>query len=260
MDLSTTDRPGINRVLVAVLCLAVVALAARAILSSEPGMGWWSAGLLAAYLILFLTGWWPSFPSHLVHAVFALQCAIVLALFSLDPNHDFITALFVPLCYQAVVVLSGRMRWVWVAAFVALIGVSLAFFLGPLRGLAMGLTSMAIGIVLPAAYLAATEIAAARSRSQLTLAELEETNEQLQAYAQQVAELVVLEERNRLSRELHDSVSQTVFTTLLTAGSARLLLDRDAARARDQMGKLQVLTQGALDQMRSLIAHLRPQS
>jgi signal transduction histidine kinase len=260
MDSSTPERLGTSRVLVAVLCLAVVALGARTLISSEPGVRWWSAVLLAAYLVLFLTGWWPGLSAHLVHVVFALQCAIVLALFSLDPNHDFTTALFVPLCYQAVVVLTGRMRWVWVVAFVALIGGSLALYLGPLRGLAMGLTSMAIGIVLPASFLTATEIAAARRRSQLTLAELEATNVQLQAYAGQVAELTVLEERNRLSRELHDAVSQTVFTTLVTAESARLLLDRDAARAREQMSKLQTLTQNALDQMRSLIAQLRPRS
>lgn len=260
MDLSTTDRPVISRVLVAVLCLAVVALAVRAIRASQPDLRWWYAGLQAVYLVLFLAAWWRALPVRFVHVIFALQCAIVLALLSLDPELDFTTALFVPLCYQAAVVLSGRMRWAWIAVFVALIGGSLAFYFGPLSGLALGLTSMAVGIVLPAAYIAAAEMAVARSRSQLILAELEATNEQLQAYNERVAELTVLEERNRLSRELHDAVSQTVFTILVTAEAARLLLDRDAARARDQMSKLQTLTQSALDQMRSLIAHLRPQS
>jgi signal transduction histidine kinase len=260
MDSSTTEHPGLNRILIAVLCLAVVALAARTILSSASWLVWWYAGLLAAYLVLFLTAWRRRLPSRFVQVVFALQCAVVLALLSLDPKLDFVTALFVPLAYQAVVVLTGRVRWLWVGLFVALIGGSLALFFGPLRGLALGLTSMAIAIALPAAHLAAADIAAARGRSQLTLARLQTANEQLQAYAEQVAELTVLEERNRLSRELHDSVSQTVFTTLLTAESARLLLDRDFGRAKVQMGKLQLLTQNALDQMRSLISHLRPQS
>ena len=257
MDSATPERAGINRPLVAVLCLAVAALAARAILASAPGMAWLYAALHAAYLVLFLTAWWPGLRSRSVHLIFVLQCVIVLFLLSLDPTLDFTTSLFAPLCLQAVVVLTGRMRWVWVGVFVALIGSSLALFFG-LLGLSLGLTSMAVGIVLPASYLAATEIAAARTRSRLALADLQATNEQLQAYAEQVAELVALEERDRLARELHDSVSQTMFSILLTTQSARLLLDRDAVRARQQMDQLQTLTQDALDQMRSLIAHLRP--
>ena len=259
MDSSTPRRPAINGTLVAVWCLAVTALAARAITASAPGLRWWYAGLHVAYLVLFLIAWWLGGRSRVVHLIFGLQVVIVLLLFSTDPRLDFTTALFVPLCYQAGVLLTGRTRWVWVATFVGLIGGSLAFFYGPLRGLALGLTSMAVGVVLPASHLAAAEIAAARARSERTVAELQATNEQLQAYAEQVAELTVLEERNRLARELHDSVSQTIFGILLTTESARLLLDRDAIRARHQMEELESLAQSALDQMRQLIAHLRPE-
>ncbi len=258
MASSTTERSGSDRFLVAILCVAVVALAARAIVAADPGMRWWYAGLHAAYLASFLAAWTLGRSPRLAHVVFALQCALVLVLLSLDTGADFVTALFVPLCYQAVVVLSGRSRWVWVAVFVALIGGSLAAARGPLEGLALGLTSMAIGIVLPASYVAATEIAAARRRSTLALTELQATNERLKAYAGEVAELAALDERDRLARELHDSVSQTMFSIQLTAQSARLLLDRDAGRAREQMARLESLTQSALGQMRTLIADLRP--
>ncbi len=259
MDSSTARRPAINGTLVAVWCLAVTALAARAITASVPGLRWWYAGLLGAYLVLFLITWWLGGRSRVVHLIFGLQVVIVLVLFSTDPRLDFITALFVPLSYQAAVLLTGRMRWIWAAAFVVLVGGSLALFYGPLRGLALGLTSMTLGIVLPASHLAAADIAAARARSERTVAELKVTNEQLKAYAEQVAELTILEERNRLARELHDSVSQTVFGILLTTESARLLFDRDAIRARRQMEELESLAQSALDQMRQLIAHLRPE-
>lgn len=260
MDSSTAERPRGGRVLAGILALAVAALAARALDACDPGMRGWYAGLHAAYFVLFLAAWWPGLGARLVCVVFTVQCVIVVTLLSFQPELDFITALLVPLCYQAVVVLAGRLRWFWIAVFVALIGGSLAFFLGPLRGLALGLTSMAIGIVLPAAYVAASEIVAARTRSRSTLAELQATNERLQAYAEQVAELAVVEERNRLERELQDSVSQTMFSILLTAQSVRLLLDRDAGQARTQMDELQRLTQDALAQMRSLIAQLRPQT
>lgn len=259
MNSSTPRRSGINSSLLAVWCLAVAALAARAIAASPPGMRWWYAGLHAAFLILFLITWWLGGSSRAVHLIFGLQVAIVLALFSFNPRLDFTTALFVPLCYQAAVVLPGRSYWIWVGTFVGLIGASLAFFYGPLRGLALGLTSMTLGIILPASHMAAAEIAAARVRSERAVEELRATNEQLQAYAEQVAELVALEERNRLARELHDSVSQTMFGILLTTESVRLLLDRDGVAARRQMEQLQPLAQSALDQMRALIAHLRPE-
>src|ERR671914_1371266 len=44
-------------------------------------------------------------------------------------------------------------------------------------------------------------------------------------------ELSIVEERNRLARELHDSVSQKLFGLVLTAEAASTLLDRDAAGA-----------------------------
>jgi signal transduction histidine kinase len=75
-----------------------------------------------------------------------------------------------------------------------------------------------------------------------------------------VEELAAMEERNRLARELHDSVSQTMFSLLLATRSAQILLERDPVRVRPQLEQLQELTQSALAQMRSLIAELRPKT
>ncbi len=72
--------------------------------------------------------------------------------------------------------------------------------------------------------------------------------------------MAALEERNRLARELHDSVSQTLFGIILTARSAQLLLERDPDRLPSELERLQALTQNALAEMRGLIAKLRPQS
>jgi signal transduction histidine kinase len=68
----------------------------------------------------------------------------------------------------------------------------------------------------------------------------------------------VAAERNRLARNLHDSVSQTVFSMTLTAEAARILFDRDAARAASELDKLQALAKSALAEMRSLVFELRP--
>lgn len=71
-------------------------------------------------------------------------------------------------------------------------------------------------------------------------------------------ELSVVEERNRLARDLHDSVSQTLFSAALSAQAAMTLIENDSAQAREQITRVQELTRDALKEMRSLIFELRP--
>ncbi len=71
-------------------------------------------------------------------------------------------------------------------------------------------------------------------------------------------ELSVIEERNRLARDLHDSVTQTLFSVALTAEAAATLVDRDASAAKAQLDELKAMTQDAVKEMRSLVFELRP--
>lgn len=70
-------------------------------------------------------------------------------------------------------------------------------------------------------------------------------------------ELSVVEERNRLARDLHDSVTQTLFSVVLTAEASALLVDRDPERAKDELRRLQELARNAWQEMRALIFELR---
>ncbi|MGD9894427.1 MAG: GAF domain-containing protein [Dehalococcoidia bacterium] len=71
-------------------------------------------------------------------------------------------------------------------------------------------------------------------------------------------QLAVLEERNRLARELHDSVTHALFSMSLISQALPALLDRDMARARERIDRLNELGRGALAEMRALIFELRP--
>ena len=71
-------------------------------------------------------------------------------------------------------------------------------------------------------------------------------------------ELSIVEERNRLARELHDSLVQKLFGVVLAAQSAGTLLERDSAAAREQVERLQELAQAAVVELRSLVFQLRP--
>ena len=71
-------------------------------------------------------------------------------------------------------------------------------------------------------------------------------------------ELSILSERNRLALELHDVVSQKLFSVMLTAEAAATQMDRDPVAARAQIERLRELTGEALEELRSLIFGLRP--
>ncbi|HMQ35453.1 MAG TPA: sensor histidine kinase, partial [Chloroflexaceae bacterium] len=68
----------------------------------------------------------------------------------------------------------------------------------------------------------------------------------------------VLEERNRLARELHDSVTQQLFSMTLTSQAARAQLERNPQRVAAQLERLQETSTAALAEMRALIFQLRP--
>ncbi len=74
----------------------------------------------------------------------------------------------------------------------------------------------------------------------------------------QAGELAAGEERAHLARELHDSVTQALFSMTLVSRSIELLLDRDVEAARNQLGQLRDLQREALAEMRALIFELRP--
>lgn len=80
-------------------------------------------------------------------------------------------------------------------------------------------------------------------------------NAELYGHAQ---ELAVLEERQRLARNLHDAVNQSLFSAGLIAEVLPRLWDRDQGQARSSLEDLRTLTRGAMAEMRALLAELRP--
>ncbi|WP_329132936.1 GAF domain-containing sensor histidine kinase [Streptomyces sp. NBC_00670] len=71
-------------------------------------------------------------------------------------------------------------------------------------------------------------------------------------------ELTIAEERSRLAHELHDAVSQKLFSLRLTAQAAAALVGRDPARARGEMRQVAALAAEAADELRAAVVELRP--
>ncbi len=80
--------------------------------------------------------------------------------------------------------------------------------------------------------------------------------EQLQNLLKTKQELATLEERNRLARDLHDSVKQQVFATTMQVGAARAMLDQDADAAREHLNEAEQLSRQAQAELNTLILEL----
>lgn len=80
-------------------------------------------------------------------------------------------------------------------------------------------------------------------------------NARLYEKAQQLA---VSEERNRLARELHDSVTQQLFSMSMMLQALPTLIERNPARARERAERVYEIARTAQAEMRALIFELRP--
>ena len=77
---------------------------------------------------------------------------------------------------------------------------------------------------------------------------------------EQAQQLAAVEERQRLARELHDSVSQALYGIALGARTARTLIDREPEKAAEPVDYVLSLAEAGLAEMRALIFELRPES
>jgi signal transduction histidine kinase len=219
-------------------------------------------GLLTAWLVLFagetaISRRWPRvFPIYLV-----LQTMLVsLCLWKPDfPEYDYLAILFAVLSMQVMQRLTLRSGAVWLGSFTLLMALSMVMRDGLFEGIALTLVYTAVNVFLGSYALATQRAQAARARTQALAQELEEANRQLQAYATRLEQLAVTRERHHLARELHDSVTQTIFSMTLATQSALLLLDRDPGQVGAQLGRLNDLAQSALSEMHVLISELRPE-
>jgi len=75
---------------------------------------------------------------------------------------------------------------------------------------------------------------------------------------EQATELAALEERQRLAHDLHDAVTQTLFSASLAAEVLPRLWERDREAGLLCLSEVQQLTRGALAEMRTLLLELRP--
>jgi signal transduction histidine kinase len=191
----------------------------------------------------------------------AVQTGLVVGVMRVLPLEDFFANLFIPLSLQAVLFFGRRLGLLCIAFYsLAMAGPLLSSEEGMLFGLAMIFLYSGTNFLFGGYAYQVEKAERARNQNQRTFDELQSAYRQLQGYAGQVEALAAEHERNRLARELHDSVTQTVFSMNLTVQSARLLLERESARVAGQLERLEELAAGAMREIQTLVAQLRPRS
>jgi signal transduction histidine kinase len=215
-------------------------------------------GLLMLWLLLIVSEplvsrfWSAYFPVYLV-----IQTTLVFALMTMPGTYDFFGALLGVLSMQVMLRLSTRVGAVWIG----LCAVIMLLILGrayQYQAIALTLIYIA-GMTFLGSYTRTIRKAQlVRSENQDLVDELEQANRLLQDYSTQLEQLAAARERNRLARELHDSVTQTVFSMSLTVQSATLLFERDRTQVAAQLERLYSLARSALAEMQLLIKELKP--
>ncbi len=224
--------------------------------------------LLTGYLLMFATRGLITrrLGGEYFHLYATIQMGITLimmtAIFLDDAPLDFFALLLVPICMQAMWYLPENQGMIWVGLLGLIITILLTSYFviyeHSWEGVGYSLAFVSI-FVLVAIFSSVTRRADdARNQTQMLFQELQAANAKLEEYSMQVEQLAIVEERGRLARELHDSVSQTIFSLTLTAQAARLLLDRDPSRVPQELDRLQTLSRNALAEMRTLIQQNKP--
>lgn len=96
-----------------------------------------------------------------------------------------------------------------------------------------------------------------RLRTEQLLHELEASHQQLQNYAEQVAELATIEERNRLAREIHDSLGHYMTVINVQLEKAIAFKERDSQMAEEALKNAKHLASEALKDIRQSVGTLR---
>ena len=186
------------------------------------------------------------------------QIATICGLAPIISNWDYWALLVCPLVVQAMVNFESRTGYILTGIYIAISAFLFLIVYESAKGLPKIPVFGSAYVLLAALVAISREAVAARDESQRQQAELQFAHQQLQHYTERAEDLAVMHERNRLARELHDAVTQTLFSASLIAEMLPRVWQRHPGEAQASLEELRLLTRGALAEMRTLLLELRP--
>jgi NarL family two-component system sensor histidine kinase YdfH len=196
-------------------------------------------GLLIIHAILYVLGSLPTFPYRWYWPYIVLQDGLIIGMgLALSSANTFIISITL---YLALVGKSISLRRGHKAVILTLVSAAVSFLIGvTIRGgwiaFHHAILYVAPVILVAAGYIALSfRLARANEKSQTLLRELEEAHDILARYAAQVEDLTRANERQRMARELHDTLAQGLAGLTMQLDAVDALLEEDNAREAQEI-------------------------
>lgn len=221
--------------------------------------------LLLSYGVPFLF-WRPTYINTMMYPISVLLTGIPLQIYLSWMQEDAYLTINCPL--MVIGFLTDRKN-AWWAAPISLVAMPVAYFLIIHRGLGMGVSEL-FSIILNAVLffaigLSLQRVVTSNEKTEKLLAEnqrqyylIHEQNNALEQYANQIEQLTLLEERNRMARELHDTVGHTFTSVIMGMDAVSYLIEAAPDKAKEKLDVLRTVTRNGLEEVRRSIHQMVP--
>jgi signal transduction histidine kinase len=177
-----------------------------------------------------------------------VQSGLVIAMLYTAPGMDILSMLFFPLSFQVVQYFGERIGFAWIGVFSLAMAGTFLFGMETAPGILMLLLGTGSNALMGGYAGLIRRTDSKRRANQKMFAELQAAYRTLKDSAAREAQLAAGKERRRLVRELHDSLTQTLFSMNLAVQAAQLSPDKTASLIR-----LQDLSRSAAAEVQTLV-------
>ena len=211
-------------------------------------------GLLAAFALLLVVGLRPQTPLRGIHLILSLQILILLAGAVVLPDFNI---LIVVVSILAIFRLSTRWGML-LTGFLVLMNLGIQYYeSGFPDGVRDGFINGFVLFAIAAFASSLLQANRARREAQQLLSDLQAAHRQLQEFAAQVEELAVAQERNRLSRDLHDTLGHRLTVSIVQLEGAERLIAAAPERASQMVNSVRQQLNEGLSEVRRTVGMLR---
>jgi signal transduction histidine kinase len=186
------------------------------------------------------------------------QVASVVVLYFITPYADYWALLLLPACYFTMQKFAQAQGYAIISLFTLVMIVALWFAEGGLISLQFSAIYVVAYFMVAAYSWTLKQLLLAKNKANDFHRELEKSNLKLREYADKAAGVAILEERTAVARELHDSVTQTLFSVNLLLSSLEYKYPEQSEAQKLDIEKILSQSGFAMKELRAIIHQLKP--